>query len=64
MANVTLGGHILLMTDSAMEHFGLRQGQSITPELHIEILKFNIAECQRKIAEQQEDEILSAEVIG
>jgi hypothetical protein len=54
----------LLMTDSAMEHFGLRQGQSITAELHIEILQYNIAECKRKIAEQSEDELLSAEVIS
>jgi hypothetical protein len=64
MASVTLNGHTLLMTASAMEHFGLRPGQPITTELHIEILQFNIAECKQKIIEMAEDELLSAEVIG
>lgn len=64
MASVKMHGQVLLMTDKAMEAFGLRQGQPITPQLHIEILKFNIADCKAKIAQQQEDSILNAEVIA
>jgi hypothetical protein len=37
MASVEMNGMTLLMLDEAVEHFGLRQGQTITPLEHIEI---------------------------
>ena len=57
-------GNLLSMTDESMEHFGFHRGQVLSNAQIIEVLKFNIAECNRKIAEQKEDAILNADVIG
>jgi transketolase N-terminal domain/subunit len=56
-------GNTIVLTAAAMEHFGFYTGQTLSNAQIIEVLKFNIAECTRKIAEQEEDEVLNAEVI-
>lgn len=49
---VMLNGHRVRMDDAGMKHFGLEQGQTINQMIFVSILEFNLAECERKIAEQ------------
>lgn len=49
----------LAITSEAMAHFELESGQTVSDSMVIEILKFNIENCRRKIDEQ----VLNADFI-
>ena len=58
---VMLGGHRMAMTPEAMQHFGLTVGQSISHEINMAILKFQIEWLTDKIAEQNAQKISDKE---
>jgi hypothetical protein len=43
---VMYGGHRAAMRQEAMDHFKLKQGQTINDQIWIAILEFNIAHCR------------------
>lgn len=47
---VKLGDQRLAVSAEALEHFGLRQGQTINHTIFLAILKWNIAACEAGLA--------------
>ena len=47
---VMLGDNRVMTSPEATAHFGFKQGQTITHDIMIALLKFNIAYCEMQIA--------------